>query len=245
VLAASAVVVASLFVGGSTAAAFHIPGATYVGTHSGGGAVSFTVSPSGLAVRNFRVENYETEFCLVDSLQHVDSAPIVNNAFTGGSTILETRYTGSFPSVQFAQGTFVDDECETGTLTWTARTTASPAGSAECIAAQAPVIDAEAQLAAAQAGASKAAAAVKGAVRRVKNARQTLKRTTRKARKARGTRSARKAVRAKRRAGRGLRVAARKRGREMGDLKRAKAGSAQSEVVLQQLQAAKTAVCGA
>ncbi|HEX5376362.1 MAG TPA: hypothetical protein VFW48_09410, partial [Solirubrobacterales bacterium] len=148
------VVIATLLMlagGVSTASAFHIPGATYTGTHSGGGTVSFKVSLDGNSIRNFRVEDYETEFCAVEFIEHGAGASVVNNAFSFSSSLLEFAYSGSFPGIQLAQGTFSDTECDTGTLTWTASTTASPAGSAECIAAQGPATEAEAAFAAARA----------------------------------------------------------------------------------------------
>lgn len=214
----------------SSAAAFHIPGATYTGTLSGGGAVILDVSPGGTAVTRFRVENYPTPFCgTVGFLQQTGNIPIVNNSFSGGSSFFEFSYTGSFSGVQLAQGTFTDDECGTGTLTWTARTTASPAGSAECVAAQAPVSAAEAQAAAASAQVTKAKTALRNAVRQARQAKKAVKRAATAA--------------AKRKARKRLRKASRKRAAASRQLSQAKAQRTQAQAALQQALAARAAVC--
>ncbi|HWM55141.1 MAG TPA: hypothetical protein VNO20_07125 [Solirubrobacterales bacterium] len=221
-----------LLVGGvSTAGAFHIPSATYIGTHSGGGAVIFDVSADGSAVTRFRVENYKTEFCDV-AVFELPGAPIVNNSFSFSSAALKFSYSGTFPGVQLAQGTFNDTECATGTLTWTARTTASPAGSAECISAQGPATEAEAALVAAQAKVKRANEKLRRGVRQVKNAQRAVKR------------AATKDAEAKRKALASLRVAIRARTRANRELRQAKNGRTQAAKTLAQAQAAKTAVCG-
>lgn len=222
-----------LLVGGaSTAAAFHIPGATYIGTHSGGGAVIFDVSADGSTVTRFRVEDYKTEFCEVAFIQHTGGTPIVNNSFTFSSGLLEFSYSGTFPGVQLAQGTFNDTECETGTLTWTARTTASPAGSAECISAQGPAGQAEAALAAAQAKVKGANEKLRRSVRQTSNAKRAVKR------------AAKKDAQAKRKALKKLRKSLRERNRAKRKLRQAQQGRTQAAATLAQAQAAKTAVCG-
>lgn len=223
-----------LLVGGaSTASAFHIPNAQYVGTHSAGGAVSFRVSIDGSSIRNFRVEDYETEFCDVEFVEHGAGAPIVNNAFAFNSELLEVSYSGTFPGVQLAQGTFTDDFCESGTLTWSATTTASPAGSAECIAAQGPAAEAAAAYAAAQAKVRQTNAKLRRNTRQVNNARRALRQAVKKKVKAQV-----------RKAQSRLRSAVKQRTRTSRELRRAKAASTQAAAVLTQAQAAKTAVCG-
>ncbi len=219
-------------VGGvSTASAFHIPGATYIGTHSGGGAVIFDVSADGSTITRFRVENYKTEFCDV-AVFELPGAPIVNNSFSFSSAALKFSYSGTFPGVQLAQGTFNDTECATGTLTWTARTTASPAGSAECISAQGPAAAAEAAFAAAQA--------------KVKVANEKLRRSVRQASNAKGAvkRAAKNDAQAKQKAQKKLRKALRERNRAKRGLRQAQQGLTQAAATLAQAQAAKTAVCG-
>jgi hypothetical protein len=224
-----------LLVGGaSTASAFQIPSAQYTGTHSAGGAVSFRVSHDGNAIREFRIENYQTEFCDVEFVQHLGSAPIVNNAFSFASVAEEFSYSGTFPGVQLAQGTFTDDECATGPLTWSASTTASPAGSAVCIAAQGPATEAEAAYAAAQAKVAQANAKLKRNVKQVNNAKRAVKRAVKKKAK----------PRVKRKAQNRLRAAIKQRTRTNGELRRAKAANTQAAAAMAQAQAAKTAVCG-
>lgn len=218
--------------GVSTAAAFHIPGATYIGTHSGGGAVIFDISADGSTVTRFRVENYKTEFCDVAFLQHTGGAPIVNNSFNFSSSILEFGYSGTFPGVQVAQGTFNDTECATGTLTWTARTTASPAGSAECIAAQGPATSAETAFVATQTKVKRANEKLRRTVRQGKNAKRAVKRAST------------KDVKIKQKALKRLQVAIRERNRANRELSRAKDARTQAADTLTQAQAAKTAVCG-
>jgi hypothetical protein len=228
-----AIVAASLLLlvgGASTAAAFHIPGATYIGTHSGGGAVIFDVSADGSTVTRFRVENYHTEFCDVAFLEHPGGTPIVNNSFSFSSSFLAFGYSGTFPGVQVAQGTFIDTECATGTLTWTARTTASPAGSAECISAQGPATEAEAALVAAQGKVKQANEKLRRGVRQAKNAKRAVKRAA--------------TDKAKAKAQEKLRIAIRERARANRALGRAKAGRTQAAATLTQAQVAKTAVCG-
>jgi len=227
--------VAMLMVGGaSTASAFHIPGASYVGTHSDGGEVSFRVALDGTTIRSFRVEDYETEFCDVEFIQHTAGAPIVNHAFTFSSGLLEFSYSGTFPGVQVAQGTFNDTECDTGTLTWTARTTASPAGSEECIAAQGPATEAEAAFAAAQSKVTRASKKFRLGVRQAKNAKRAVKRAAKKSASTKVKRKTRKR----------LRKAVSKRTRFSRELRRARNARTQAATVLTQTQAAKTAVCG-
>lgn len=227
--------VTMLMVGGaSTASAFHIPGALYTGTHSDGGDVSFRVSANGTTAQFFRVEDYETDFCDVDFIMHTAGAPIVNHAFTFSSGLLEISYSGTFPGVQLAQGTFSDTECATGTLTWTARTTASPAGSEECIAAQGPATEAEAAFAAAQSKVTRANKKFRRGIRQAKNAKRAVKRATKK----------KASTKVKRKTRKRLRRAVRKRTRFSRELRRARNARTQAATVLTQTQAAKTAVCG-
>jgi hypothetical protein len=91
--------------------------------------------------------------------------PIVNHAFSsssGGMTL-----NGTFSGVQMASGTFriksfPPYSCDSGSISWTARTTASPAGSEECKSATAAVDNARTR--------------VKAAARRLKAARAKLRR---------------------------------------------------------------------
>lgn len=129
------------------AAAFHIPGATYNGTHAGGGTVSFTLTPDGSGLSNFAIGGpVQGNICTFSgsSVNFVQPLPIINHAFNSSSGT--TTLSGSFGGVQQAGGsfrikTFPPFACDSGTVTWTARTTASPAASEECRNATAAVDD--------------------------------------------------------------------------------------------------------
>jgi hypothetical protein len=120
------------------AAAFHIPGATYNGTHAGGGTVSFTVTPDGSGLSSFSIGGpVQGSICTFggSTVTFVQPLPIVNHAFN--SSTGTTTLNGSFGGVRQASGsfrikTFPPFACDSGTVTWTAQTAASPAGSEEC-----------------------------------------------------------------------------------------------------------------
>jgi hypothetical protein len=120
----------------SVAAAFHIPGADYSGAVSGGGSIGFSVSGDGSSVRNLTVTGVHSGDCMLSSKQYTEPTPITSNAFDNGEV------SGSFPNVRGAYGRFnvlvsgLLSSCRV-TGTWSAITTADPAGSAECKAAQA------------------------------------------------------------------------------------------------------------
>lgn len=151
------------------AAAFHIPGATYTGTHAAGGTVSFTLSADGSGLTSFTVGGpVPGNICTFggSTVTFVQPLPIVNHAFNSSSGT--TTLNGSFPGVQQASGsfrikTFPPFSCDSGTVSWTARTSASPAASEECKNATAAVNDASAKLKIAQGKLRKAAKAVKKA----------------------------------------------------------------------------------
>lgn len=121
-----------------SAVAFHIAGATYNGTHAGGGTVSFTVTADGSGLSSFSVGGpVQGNICTFggSTVTFVQPLPIVNHAFSSSSGT--TTLNGSFGGVQQAAGsfrikTFGPFSCDSGTVSWTARTTASPAGSEEC-----------------------------------------------------------------------------------------------------------------
>jgi hypothetical protein len=120
----------------SAAAAFHIPGADYSGAVSGGGSIGFSVTKDGSSVTNLTLTGVHAGDCSLGSKQYPGPMPITNNAFDNGEV------SGSFPNVRGAYGRFnvlVSDllsSCRI-TGTWSAITSADPAGSAECKAAQA------------------------------------------------------------------------------------------------------------
>jgi hypothetical protein len=133
---ACAVAIAGL--GAAPAAAFHIPGASYGGTVSGGGSITFSVSRDGKSVTNLTLTNLHSVTCSQSSAQYPQPVPITKNTFNNGAV------SGSFPNVQGARGRF---DITVSTLlpscritgTWSAITTADPRGSQECKTAQAHV----------------------------------------------------------------------------------------------------------
>jgi hypothetical protein len=115
----------------SPAAAFHVPGAGYSGAVSGGGTISFSVSGDGSSVTNLTLSGVHTGNCTLGSKQYSQPIPITNNSFDNGEV------NGSFPNVQGAYGHFsivvfaLPTSCRVAG-TWSAITTADPAGSEEC-----------------------------------------------------------------------------------------------------------------
>jgi hypothetical protein len=142
---ASATVFAALIVGvlAPPAEAFHIPGAAYSGSVSGGGTISFSVSGDGSSVTNLTLNGpIGRSECTVDSKQYSQPIPITGQSFDNGEV------SGTFPNVQGAYGRF--DIVVSGLLsscrvtgTWSAITHADPAGSEECKAAQAEMTHAK------------------------------------------------------------------------------------------------------
>jgi hypothetical protein len=122
----------------SPAAAFHIPSANYSGAVGGGGTISFSVSSDGSSVTNLTLTGIQNGNCALSSRQYTQSIPIANNAFDNGEV------SGDFPNVQGAYGRLrigvpgILSSCTIAT-TWSAITSASPSGSAECRAARAQV----------------------------------------------------------------------------------------------------------
>jgi hypothetical protein len=113
------------------AAAHHIAAATYDGTHSGGGRVRFTLTPDGSGISRVNATEVSGDFCAYDSItkQYYRPLPITDHAFNDPSTSFS--FSGSFPSVQAAQGVMRMTEtfpvpCDTGELSWTATTSSMP-----------------------------------------------------------------------------------------------------------------------
>lgn len=169
-----------------SAAAFHIPGATYNGTHAGGGTVSFTLTADGSGLTNFAIGGpIQGNICTFEgsTINFVQPLPIVNHAFNSASGT--TTLNGSFPGVQQASGsfrikTFPPFSCDSGTVSWTARTAASPAASEECKDANAAVDSASGKLKMAKQKLRKAEKAVKKA--KIPSAKKKARSRLRKAR---------------------------------------------------------------
>src|SRR3954452_17868288 len=129
----------------SPAAAFHIPSAGYSGAVGGGGTISFSVSTDGSSVTNLTLTDIHSGDCALRSKQYPQPIPTTNNTFDNGEV------SGGFPNVRGAYGHLrvvvsgIPSSCTIAT-TWSAITSASPSGSAECKAAQAQVKKAKAAL---------------------------------------------------------------------------------------------------
>jgi hypothetical protein len=114
------------------AAADPIPGATYNGVAADGAGITFTVSSDGTLVDSYQVLGAHGASC---DLQAAGAsgvwpgAPITNNAFDyEGLYTTGFVFTGKFQGAQKASGTMrlYQPGCDSGTVSWTATTTASP-----------------------------------------------------------------------------------------------------------------------
>ena len=114
----------------SHASAQPMAGATYTGTHSGGGDIDFDVSAEGDEVLNLRFTDIPCGDGTHGFFAWPPSEPIaiVADQFDATLSPLLTRVTGQFPTIGSADGTFLLDlgDCQSPELTWTA-TIASPA----------------------------------------------------------------------------------------------------------------------
>jgi len=102
-----------------------VAGATYTGTHSGGGSVEFTVAADGTTLPAFRITDIPGNSCSfdVEGEEGVWGAtPINNNTFAYESATL--LFSGHFLPAGRAEGTlrasFPQIHCESAMLTWTA-----------------------------------------------------------------------------------------------------------------------------
>jgi hypothetical protein len=177
-----ALTIASVLLAASPAAAFHIPSATYSGTHTGGGTVSFQVSADGSQIASWTVRNVPgTPSCFWTEASPAPpfTIPIVNQAFDDSYSD-GSFFRGTFDAVRSASGTLrLNDPsgpCDTGTVSWKATTTASPAGSQECVAAT---------------------AALKKATKAFKKAKKALKKAKKAQRKASSPRATKRVKKAK------------------------------------------------
>jgi uncharacterized repeat protein (TIGR01451 family) len=92
-----------------SAHALRIPGATYSGTHSGGGTVAFTVSPTGFEVTTVSFELLPLGCGTYLTGERTVNAPITNDAFS---------YTAQGESDISVSGVFTGLQTATGTLSW-------------------------------------------------------------------------------------------------------------------------------
>ena len=124
---------------GGQARADAIPGAVYAGSAQDGASVTLTVASDGTSVTAYRISNVPGSTCTFNAEGDAriwEGAPIVDGAF---DYALEDAIVlhGTFPGAQTAAGTFRFDDhataatpaCDTGTVSWTASTTAAPPAS--------------------------------------------------------------------------------------------------------------------
>ena len=120
----------------SQAAANHLSGATYTGSITGGGTLTFTIAADGSSVTTFKVMNVPGGGgCTLSIALQFDIAISNHNfEFELSGDFIAGKITGSFPGVGSAQGTLRlgninlppgTPPCDTGTETWTASATAS------------------------------------------------------------------------------------------------------------------------
>jgi hypothetical protein len=124
----------------SSALGAEIPGATYTGTHPGGGTIEFTVSADGTRVDSYRIRDVPGDTCIFNAggdKGEWEGAAIVDRAFEYRLYDSSLIFRGLFSGAQSASGTFrmsnaavpgVKPACDTGTVAWTATTTSMPAG---------------------------------------------------------------------------------------------------------------------
>ena len=113
----------------SGASGSHIPGATYTGTVTPSGTISFAVSSDGLMVDQLSLANVPGDACLFTSVTFSGGFLIdATHSWSTGGT--QSYVTGSFLGAQGAQGalrlTGTFPSCDTGVLSWTATTQAQP-----------------------------------------------------------------------------------------------------------------------
>jgi hypothetical protein len=117
----------------------HIAGATYSGTHDGGGTMEFRVAANGSNIEHFEIVDVPCGAAIVSTSLDFSpaSVPIDGNhtfSYTGVG-IQRLSFSGSFPAPGQAEGTlryqqssipFVQGACDSGSLNWTASTSAPP-----------------------------------------------------------------------------------------------------------------------
>jgi hypothetical protein len=116
-----------------------IPGAAYSGTLPDGATVEFTVSGDGTRLVAYRISDVQGDTCKFTAQGREGSweTPVANHAFHYTLYVNSVDFMGRFDGDQSATGTFrmhndavgAKPACDSGTVSWTATTTASPAGS--------------------------------------------------------------------------------------------------------------------
>lgn len=125
---------AALAVGQARADA--IAGAAYAGTAADGAKVRFAIAADGTSVTSYRISDVPGSTCTFNAEGDAsvwEGAPIVDGAFDYAFEDA-IAFHGTFPGAQSAAGTFrffdhataATPACDTGTVSWTAATTAAP-----------------------------------------------------------------------------------------------------------------------
>src|SRR6266540_2950290 len=94
-------------VAASPASGYHIRGAHYTGTHSGGGAVELDVSSDGTEISRFKATNVTGDTCTVDSettFTPGNGPEISTHTFIRTASGAGLSFEGEFPSKQLAKG---------------------------------------------------------------------------------------------------------------------------------------------
>jgi len=112
------------------AAADHIGGVTYTGTHDQGGTVDFDVSADGTGIERFRATALPTDGgCFIASVERHFATPAITDHEFSLQQLPDLSFTGTFPSPGSAEGTVqmqassgnpFDPLCDTGIINWTA-----------------------------------------------------------------------------------------------------------------------------
>lgn len=113
-----------------------IPGAAYHGIAADGADVALTLSPDGTLVDSYHLTGVQVGQCMMTAAGQKGSfegAPVVGNGFTYTlGDAIDMR--GTFSGAQSVSGTFrltspgssTSPPCDTGTVSWTATTSAAP-----------------------------------------------------------------------------------------------------------------------
>lgn len=104
--------------------------ATYSGPAAAGGTVEFDISADGANVTRFAFKEVPTS-CGTVSSTSTGAYPIVNDAFSYGTSVSTIRFSGSFPATQQARGILSVHygfplNCTSSDVSWTASTSTPP-----------------------------------------------------------------------------------------------------------------------
>ena len=114
----------------------HVPGATYDGTHNGGGGVDFDVSQDGSGITRFRATDIPGDTCDFPEVEVNFTTPVaIQNHMFSRTVANGLSFDGAFDTPGGAQGTLKMHQnaippfvpaCDSGDIPWTAATEAGP-----------------------------------------------------------------------------------------------------------------------